>query len=147
MKSMSIRLTSILIIFAMAFTLVCCTRVSDVNDTATEAETLRKGQSTEAIENSESVKTTEAILVTTEKTSDESTETNVASEDISEVATNPPAEITTEATAEITTEATAEVIEQNEIKNIILIIGDGMGLDHVAAGQLASGEQYQYRRY
>ena len=149
---MRIRLTSILIIFAMAFTLVCCTRVSDVNDTATEAETLRKGQSTEAIENSESVKTTEAVLVTTEKTSDESTEktsdesteTNIASEDISEVATNPPAEITTEATAEITTEATAEVIEQNEIKNIILIIGDGMGLDHVAAGQLASGEQYQF---
>ena len=104
MKSMSIRLTSILIIFAMAFTLVCCTRVSDVNDTTTEAETVRKGQSTEAIENSESAKTTEAVLVTTEKTSDESTEktsdesteTNVASEYISEAATNPPAEITTE---------------------------------------------------
>jgi alkaline phosphatase len=128
----------------MVFTLVCCTGVPDVNDTTTEAATAQRGQSTEDIESSESAKTTEAAPVATETTSDEPTETNVGSEDISEAATNPPAEITTEITVEITTEASAEVIEQNEIKNIILIIGDGMGLDHIAAGQLASGEQYQF---
>ncbi len=35
----------------------------------------------------------------------------------------------------------------NEIKNIILIIGDGMGLDHIAAGQLMYGETYGFTQW
>lgn len=39
----------------------------------------------------------------------------------------------------------SEVVElPNEIKNIILIIGDGMGLEHITAGQLASGEEFSF---
>ena len=63
---------------------------------------------------------------------------------------------TTEATPEATTEATTEgtgdanysVLEStNPIKNIILIIGDGMGLEHIEAGQLYDGKEYDFTKW
>lgn len=36
------------------------------------------------------------------------------------------------------------VNNDNEIKNLIIIIGDGMGFEHVAAGQLFYDKQYQF---
>ena len=35
----------------------------------------------------------------------------------------------------------------NEIKNVILIIGDGMGLDHIAAGQALYKKQYSFTNW
>lgn len=31
-----------------------------------------------------------------------------------------------------------------EIKNLILIIGDGMGIEHISAGELTSGTDYPF---
>ena len=61
-------------------------------------------------------------------------------------------EATTVATTEDTTPATTESGEPNysvlestdPIKNIILIIGDGMGLKHIEAGQLYDGKTYDF---
>ena len=35
----------------------------------------------------------------------------------------------------------------NEIKNIILIIGDGMGLDHISAGEMMYGQKYAFTNW
>ena len=71
-----------------------------------------------------------------------------------------PADPTTQATTEVTTEATTEattepteaprisMVESTEpIKNIILIIGDGMGVEHVKAGQLYDGKEYDFAKW
>lgn len=34
-----------------------------------------------------------------------------------------------------------------KVKNVVLIVGDGMGLEHVAAGQLASGVDFRFTRW
>jgi len=36
---------------------------------------------------------------------------------------------------------------KHEVKNLILIIGDGMGPEHIAAGQLAEGKVYDFTRW
>ena len=63
---------------------------------------------------------------------------------------------TTEATTQATTEATTAPTEAprismlestNPIKNIILIIGDGMGLQHLKAGQLYDGKEYDFTQW
>ena len=59
---------------------------------------------------------------------------------------------TTQATVPATTEATAEanysVLESAApIQNIILIIGDGMGLQHISAGQLYDGKEYGFTQW
>ena len=51
----------------------------------------------------------------------------------------------TEPTAEETQEPNYSVLESREpIRNIILIIGDGMGLQHINAGQLYDGKTYDF---
>ena len=59
---------------------------------------------------------------------------------------------TTEATTEATTQATwplrGYMVEgQTEIKNIILIIGDGMGMGQLQAGQLYDGKTYDFTNW
>ena len=99
-----------------------------VSESATEDTTAASEPATEV--------TTEAIQST--EMSETTTEAPTETAETTEVVTS------TEPSAETTTETTAVIEEPKEIKNIILIIGDGMGLDHIAAGQIASGEQYQF---
>ena len=55
---------------------------------------------------------------------------------------------TTEATAAVTQEANYSVLESTDpIQNIILIIGDGMGLQHINAGQLYDGKEYAFTQW
>lgn len=59
---------------------------------------------------------------------------------------------TPQATTETTTVATEEprisMVESTDpIKNIILIIGDGMGLQHIKAGQLYDGKEYNFTKW
>ena len=65
-------------------------------------------------------------------------------------------ETTTESTTEATTEATTvttepanySVLEGTEpIKNVILIIGDGMGLKHIDAGMYYDGKTYEFTNW
>lgn len=49
---------------------------------------------------------------------------------------------TTEAVT--TTAAPEEIILPPEIKNVILIIGDGMGLEHIAAAEMAYGSEFTF---
>ena len=77
------------------------------------------------------------------------------------VATNPAtteatAEATTPATTEATVPATTEGVEvvnynvlqsDNAIKNIIIIIGDGMGLKHIDAGMYYDGITYNFTNW
>ena len=67
-----------------------------------------------------------------------------------------PSAITTVYTTEATTEATTAPTEPprvsmvestNPIKNIILIIGDGMGLGHLKSGQLYDGKEYDFTQW
>ena len=67
-----------------------------------------------------------------------------------------PSAITTVYTTEATTEATTVPTEPprismvestNPIKNIILIIGDGMGLGHLKSGQLYDGKEYDFTQW
>lgn len=61
------------------------------------------------------------------------------------------AAITTAAstTAAATTEKepTVEAPEPEKIKNLIIIIGDGMGPTHISAGQIADGKTYQFTQW
>ena len=68
----------------------------------------------------------------------------------------PTTQVTTEATTEATVEATTaptlpprtSMVEGSEgIKNIILIIGDGMGYEHLEAGQLYDGIEYDFTKW
>lgn len=66
-----------------------------------------------------------------------------------ESTTLPATEATTQATTVVTTEGTEpanySVLESTDpIKNIILIIGDGMGLKHIEAGELYDGKAYGF---
>ena len=64
-------------------------------------------------------------------------------------------ESTTQATTDATTEATTESTEPNydviqstnPIKNIILIIGDGMGLQHIDSGMYYDGITYEFTNW
>lgn len=64
-------------------------------------------------------------------------------------------EATTPATTEATTPATTEAVvlghdvltSTNPIKNIILIIGDGMGLQHIDSGMLYDGKTYDFTNW
>lgn len=66
---------------------------------------------------------------------------------------NPTTTGTTQATTEATTTTTTEelrisMVESTEpIKNIILIIGDGMGFEHIEAGQLYDGKEYDFTKW
>lgn len=73
----------------------------------------------------------QAVDPTTQVTTQAATETTVA--------------VTAEATTEATEDANYNVLESTEpIRNIILIIGDGMGLKHIQAGQLYDGKTYDF---
>ena len=70
--------------------------------------------------------------------------------------TVPTTQVTTEATTEATVEATTaptlpprtSMVEGSEgIKNVILIIGDGMGYEHLEAGQLYDGMEYDFTKW
>ena len=41
----------------------------------------------------------------------------------------------------------SQIIPQSEIKNLILVIGDGMGLEHIAAGELVSGKDFVFTNW
>ena len=46
---------------------------------------------------------------------------------------------------EDTNDVVEDILDLNpEIKNVILIIGDGMGLEHISAGQMYSGKHYNF---
>ena len=45
------------------------------------------------------------------------------------------------------TPATPPASELGEIKNIVLIIGDGMGIEHITAGQLYEGKEYEFTNW
>ena len=61
------------------------------------------------------------------------------------VSTVPTTQVTTEATTAPTEPARESMVESaTPIKNIILIIGDGMGLQHIKAGQLYDGKEYDF---
>lgn len=61
------------------------------------------------------------------------------------VSTIPTTQVTTEATTAPTEPARESMVESTTpIKNIILIIGDGMGLEHIKAGQLYDGKTYDF---
>ncbi len=81
----------------------------------------------------------QAIGPTTEGTTQAATEVTTAA------TTEATTAATTEATTEATEEANYNVLESTEpIQNIILIIGDGMGLQHINAGQLYDGKTYDF---
>jgi alkaline phosphatase len=68
------------------------------------------------------------------------------------VSTVPTTLVTTEATTETTTAPTepareSMVTSTGQIKNIILIIGDGMGMEHLKAGQLYDGKTYGFTQW
>lgn len=68
------------------------------------------------------------------------------------IATVPTTQVTTEATTEATTVPTEPARESmvesaNPIKNIILIIGDGMGMGQLKAGQLLDGKTYDFTNW
>ena len=74
------------------------------------------------------------------------------SADPSAITTVFPTEATTSPTTEATTAPTepprlSMVESANPIKNIILIIGDGMGLEHIKAGQLYDGKEYAFTQW
>lgn len=70
---------------------------------------------------------------------------NAAPTTATTIATVPSTEATTEATTVVTTEPRISMVESsNPIKNVILIIGDGMGLEHLKAGQLYDGMEYGF---
>ena len=50
-------------------------------------------------------------------------------------------------TAAITTAQTPPPVEPEKIKNLIIIIGDGMGPIHITAGQHADGKTYQFTEW
>ena len=65
-----------------------------------------------------------------------------------QAATETTAAATTETTAQVPEEAHYSVLESTEpIQNIILIIGDGMGLQHINAGQLYDGKEYAFTQW
>lgn len=62
-----------------------------------------------------------------------------------QAATETTAAATTEPTIEATETANYNVLQSTEpIRNIVLIIGDGMGLQHINAGQLYDGKTYAF---
>ena len=70
---------------------------------------------------------------------------NAAPTTATTIATVPTTEATTEATTVATTEPRISMVEEgNPIKNVILIIGDGMGLEHLKSGQLYDGKEYDF---
>lgn len=59
----------------------------------------------------------------------------------------PAATTAPETTVALTTEAIKNENTSEGIKNIILIIGDGMGLEHIAAGQLYAGKKFEFTEW
>ncbi|MBQ9132349.1 MAG: alkaline phosphatase [Clostridia bacterium] len=63
----------------------------------------------------------------------------------------PPTEAPTEAPTEDPTEESTEESKpdpvKHEIKNIIIIIGDGMGIEHISAGEMAYGKDYNFTNW
>ena len=77
---------------------------------------------------------------------------NAAPTTATTIATVPTTQVTTEATTEATTVPTEPARESmvesaNPIKNVILIIGDGMGLEHLKSGQLLDGKTYDFTNW
>lgn len=52
--------------------------------------------------------------------------------------------ITTQGT---TTKPSGETLKKSEIKNIIIIIGDGMGIEHIAAGEMFCDEDFAFTNW
>ena len=78
----------------------------------------------------------------------EITPTTVGTTLPTEETTTETTESTTEATTEATDPANYSVLESTEpIQNIILIIGDGMGLKHLDAGMLYDGKEYAFTKW
>lgn len=73
---------------------------------------------------------------------------NAASTTGSTVSTTAATIATTEATTAPTEPARISMVESaSPIKNIILIIGDGMGMEHIEAGELYDGVEYDFTRW
>ena len=47
-------------------------------------------------------------------------------------------------TSSNTTNSSSQPQQPNEIKNIVIIIGDGMGLEHISAGQIYTGKTFAF---
>ena len=62
-----------------------------------------------------------------------------------EATQTPTSKPTSKPTAKPTEKPTQEILEsQSKIKNLIIVIGDGMGLAHIKAGQIAEGKTYDF---
>ena len=71
------------------------------------------------------------------------TEKNASSETMSDS----DSESNAESESNITIPPTDSVDKPDKIKNIIIIIGDGMGPEHIEAGQLASGNKFSFANW
>lgn len=76
----------------------------------------------------------------------EQTPTQAPTEEITQKpTTKPTAKPTAKPTQKPTSKPTQEPLQStSKIKNLIIIIGDGMGLAHINAGQIAEGKTYEF---
>ena len=75
------------------------------------------------------------------------TPTAAPTEAPTEAPTSTPTQKPTEKPTEAPTETQPPQIFSGEIKNVILIIGDGMGPEHIEAGQIFEGETYDFTKW
>ena len=89
------------------------------------------------------------ILITTVACATQGDNGQTTTFDSTTAAITTAASTTAATTAAATTEKepTVEVPEPEKIKNLIIIIGDGMGPIHISAGQLADGKTYQFTQW
>ena len=67
--------------------------------------------------------------------------------DGSDTATEATQAPTSKPTSKPTARPTEAVVDSSNIKNLIIIIGDGMGLAHINAGQLAENKEYPFTKW
>lgn len=144
MRSLCLKLTAILLSLAIVLLFVSCdamgVRISDgesleTSEKATELGSLSEEKATDSSTDNGQIET-----VAESQKADAWTE---LSSSVTNITTEPETE---EQSTDIATETEMTEIEppEPEIKNIIIIIGDGMGLDHIAAGQIGGQKQYSF---
>ena len=134
MKHPAMRLTSLLLLCTLLFCLFSCHDTESNLPSDTDGNTSGQAITT---------------LFTPDTTAPVTTEPETTAPTTTVPVTEAPgttAPVTDPVTDDPTTTPPVEQTpaKQNEIKNIILIIGDGMGIEHISAGELAAGKHYGF---